>query len=304
LKEIEKRLNKPITDYFDLIGANSTGGIIAMLLTKKDNQGYQKYSCEDIYNFYIHFGKNVFKKNIFRKIITLNGLIKSKHSPKVLEEYLQDYLENDRLNDTLVNVVVPSYNISSRSAWFFKTTYAKQPYSKKDNPYMWEVARCTSSAPTFFPAYKLDDMELVDGGLVANNPTMCAYAQAKNDYDDEELFILSIGSGIAEKEILNIKTLKNGGIFQWAKSYFSILSPVICVDYQLKTISKNNTQDIYYRLQPIIPKECDSIDNISNKNLESLKYYTQKWIYENNDLLDIIVKKINRTGGDFKNSKS
>jgi patatin-like phospholipase/acyl hydrolase len=35
---------------------------------------------------------------------------------------------------------------------------------------LWQAARATSAAPTYFPSTKVGSTELVDGGLAANNP--------------------------------------------------------------------------------------------------------------------------------------
>ena len=35
---------------------------------------------------------------------------------------------------------------------------------------IWEAARATSAAPTYFKPLKVGDYELLDGGLGANNP--------------------------------------------------------------------------------------------------------------------------------------
>ena len=35
---------------------------------------------------------------------------------------------------------------------------------------IWEAARATSAAPSYFPSLKVGGYELVDGGLGANNP--------------------------------------------------------------------------------------------------------------------------------------
>ena len=49
---------------------------------------------------------------------------------------------------------------------------------------MREVVRATSAAPTYFPPEKIDTGDplnyyaLVDGGIVAGNPALCAYAEA------------------------------------------------------------------------------------------------------------------------------
>ena len=52
LHEIEKRMKKPISEIFDLIAGTSTGGILALCLTKPDAKGKPRYKALDILKFY------------------------------------------------------------------------------------------------------------------------------------------------------------------------------------------------------------------------------------------------------------
>lgn len=45
LAEIEKRAGQPISKCFDLIGGTSTGGILALGLTKDNGFGVPKYTA-------------------------------------------------------------------------------------------------------------------------------------------------------------------------------------------------------------------------------------------------------------------
>src|SRR5690242_11078260 len=60
LEEIEKRTNKPISELFDLIVGNSTGGLIALGLTTPDDENKPKYTAKNILDFYIKNSKNIF----------------------------------------------------------------------------------------------------------------------------------------------------------------------------------------------------------------------------------------------------
>lgn len=48
----------------------------------------------------------------------------------------------------------------------------KHPHDSRglSNVKIWQAARATSAAPTYFSSMKVGDYELVDGGLSANNP--------------------------------------------------------------------------------------------------------------------------------------
>lgn len=63
---------------------------------------------------------------------------------------------------------------------------------------IWEVARATSAAPTFFPPIHLDDKVFVDGGITANNPTQEALREVAFLHGElSGTCVVSIGSGIS-----------------------------------------------------------------------------------------------------------
>src|SRR6185436_7240146 len=90
----------------------------------------------------------------------------------------------------------------------------------------------TSAAPSFFPSSRT----YVDGGVMANNPSMCALAQAlKAGVALDEVALLSLGTG------LNPKFLKgenlNWGSLRWV--HFKTLIPALSP--QIRTASVNQT---------------------------------------------------------------
>jgi predicted acylesterase/phospholipase RssA len=70
------------------------------------------------------------------------------------------------------------------------------------NCQIWEAARATSAAPTFFKRIEIDDgsggkEEFIDGGLRCNNPTKQVLEEAKAIFSHSRLVgcIVSIGTG-------------------------------------------------------------------------------------------------------------
>jgi patatin-like phospholipase/acyl hydrolase len=64
---------------------------------------------------------------------------------------------------------------------------------------IWQVARATSAAPTYFLPIEIDDVLYGDGGMGWNNPTKEAIAEARNIWPDRPIGILiSIGTGLEE----------------------------------------------------------------------------------------------------------
>lgn len=87
---------------------------------------------------------------------------------------------------------------------------------------LWQVARASSAAPTFFPATQFDpvsgdvgkDRSFVDGGVIANNPTMqtMAFIEAKLGTSMNSIAVLSLGTGHTQPDT---KRLDNAGAFGW-----------------------------------------------------------------------------------------
>lgn len=150
-----------------------------------------------------------------------------------------------------------------------------------ENLFAWQVARASSAAPTYFPPMTMtipkgsdDDAEpgatLIDGGLFANNPAMSAWAEAKKLWPDDDIFILSIGSGERqEKYDANDKPFWNIGFL--IKPTFNAMfdGQSDAVDYQLAKLYEANSGGDYLRLQSVL-KASDELDNASASNLEKL----------------------------------
>ena len=79
--------------------------------------------------------------------------------------------------------------------------FDRNPGQAHDIP-IWQVARATSAAPTYFKPVVIDGLEYIDGGFGANNPCAEIYDEVKrmnNHYEKCVHFILSIGTGKNKK---------------------------------------------------------------------------------------------------------
>lgn len=87
-----------------------------------------------------------------------------------------------------------------------------------------DVALYTSAAPDYFPSVD----GYVDGGVVANNPSMAAVAQTQDRRSEipdrpelEEIFLLSIGTGRVLSRIEGKR--RDWGLAQWAKPLVKLM---------------------------------------------------------------------------------
>jgi patatin-like phospholipase/acyl hydrolase len=123
-----------------------------------------------------------------------------------------------------------------------------------------DVALRTGAAPTFFPIYQ----GYIDGGVVANNPSMCALAQALHPetggQELRQVTLLSMGTGINPKYLPEQNA--DWGLVQWAPHLISLTMEgnVGLPNYQCKQILGER----YLRIDPILPKPIgmERIDQI------------------------------------------
>lgn len=91
-------------------------------------------------------------------------------------------------------------NMTASIPTHFRTYQAFQ--NQSPNCKIWEAARATSAAPTFFKRIEIEDLGLslsyVDAGIGCNNPTARILAEAKQVFPESHIScLLSIGTGQA-----------------------------------------------------------------------------------------------------------
>ncbi|PET13991.1 hypothetical protein CN387_10260 [Bacillus cereus] len=235
LSDVEEQISKPIHKYFDLITGTSTGGIIALGLTKG-------IPAKNILELYINNGKKIFGK---RRIKSLS-FFHSKYQNDGLIQVLKDTFGNTLLKEAQTMVCVPSIEHQKASPKVYKTPHHKH-FIKDGNTEMWKIALATSAAPTYLPAAAIDDECKIDGGLWANNPILVAIAEAvKLGYSLEQIKVLSIGTGTSLYEIKNKNAIR-GGILSWRTNL---------VDFTMQAQSKG----AYYTACYLIGDRLSRID--------------------------------------------
>lgn len=91
--------------------------------------------------------------------------------------------------------------------------WVRNPAQAHDIP-IWQVARATSAAPTYFKPMVIDGLEHLDGGFGANNPCLEAYDEVtkmNNNAKKCVKYILSIGTGKNNE----INRFKGDGIYRY-----------------------------------------------------------------------------------------
>ena len=156
LAEIERRTGKLTSEVFDLVAGTSTGGILALGLTKPGQGGKAQYSAETLIELYETEGEKIFARPGWHQILSVGGVADAKYPLKGIEEVAKKYFKDVHLAEALTEVLVTAYEIERRGPWFFKRRHARDKNREGDNFLMRDVARATSAAPTYFEPLQLE----------------------------------------------------------------------------------------------------------------------------------------------------
>ena len=320
LKYIEEelqRLDNPqakLGDYFDLVAGSSTGGLITSIILFPSEVRSAKYSIQKGLELYSNKGGNIFQVSFWEKLINPFGLFNEKISEEALEKNLQEFFGNLELKDLTKPCLITSYDIENRQAKLFNSIEATKA---TDNFFIKDICRATAAAPTYFSPARIKSIygqyfSLIDGGVFANNPALCAYAEARklsfaeifknhqkpNCPSVNDMIIVSIGTG-AEAKPYSFSRLQRAGKLAWINPIIDILlsANAETVDYQLsqmfQTLGSRNQKN-YYRLNPSLKNASPAMDNVKEGNIENLIQAGLSYIDQNKETLQQIVHKLIR----------
>ena len=308
LECLEQKLDQPLKNYFDLFAGTSTGSIIACAIARG-------IPTSQLRQFYIEKGISIFPD--MDPIFWWNNLIEKikKGDPSLPlfpSEGLESVLQEANIFDhdpfgSLPPTIVVSYDTYNRTAVVFKSN---QPEFKHIP--IWEVCRCSSAAPTAFAGYILTEpnyiaslekdsqhsiisnplpiklppeikgVPLIDGGVVANNPTLCAIAECikmgrKGEIAEsvslDNILVASFGTGQLENRITPADA-QTWGALDWLSITKGIPLLDVFSDGSADSVDYIATQLIdggYDRYQPLVPANKKiSTFQADPKNLENL----------------------------------
>jgi uncharacterized protein len=266
LAEFERCSGKPIAELFDFIAGTSTGGIIALGLTKPGGDGQPEYSAQYVADLYEREGPVVFSRDLWWRMLSLGNLIGPKYPSANLEQLLLDHFGEIKLSQSLCELLVPAYDIRGKRPYFFKSTKARnQP---DDDFYLHQVAMATAVAPTYFAPYVINESVYVDGGVFANNPSLAALVEVMRMYPKrQDIIFVSLGTGEMTDSI-NYEKALGWGRFGWARPILDIVfdGASDSVDHQVRKLIPK-----YFRFQGRLSRCSDRLDDVSRANILALK---------------------------------
>ncbi|WP_108787787.1 patatin-like phospholipase family protein [Erythrobacter sp. Alg231-14] len=205
LSELEAKTGKPLCELFDLIFGTSTGSIIASLIALG-------FPVDQIRALYAEHVPRVMKP------------IMPSQKTKALEALGQEIFGDKKFDAFKTDVGIVAANWDFETPMVFKSD-VKFAYGRKSSfspgfgVSIRDAVVASCSAYPFFAKKivitdKNDQIELIDGGYCANNPTLYAIADAVHvaQKSNKELRILSIGCGTypePKKSLISVSRYTN-----------------------------------------------------------------------------------------------
>ncbi len=267
-----RRLEEKVPGWLamvDLIAGTSTGGILALGLARGLAPG-------KLQELYYDKCSVVFDDSWLDNLFDLGQVVGAQYSSRNLARLVEDVVGSVTLGQLEKNVLISAFDLDNndpdrlKRSWKPKFFHNFPGVDNDSAEIARDVALYTSAAPSYFPGVD----GFIDGGVVANNPSMAALAQVfdkraniPNRPDLPDIRLLSVGTG---KPLKYIKTGRkkylDWGFAQWAQPILEIMldGSMGLADYQCKQLLGEKQ---YRRVNPVLSKsigldDCKKTDEL------------------------------------------
>ncbi len=269
---------------FDIFAGTSTGALLTLGLVQPN-----PLSPEEIVRFYMEESGSIFPVGRFASVSAMRQAFAHKYDANPFESLLERLFGDARLSECLANTLVTAYDTDNRGPFFFRHVVngaaargkdaaitSKEP---SDDFLLKDIARSTTAAPTYFiPAQIVSGdgttYSLVDGGLVANNPALNAYVEARKLYPDaRQYLIVSIGTGRSKRHF-PFETIRKWGYLDWVSPIHGVPITSMMWDGQSESVAhalKSLPRVEYFRFNADLGEVSAEMDDASEENMRRLE---------------------------------
>ena len=292
-------------------------------------------SAADIADFYVRRGAEVFPQNLFNGFRVMAHVFREKYDEDRLERILEEVLGTATLAECLTNVLIPVYDTERCRPFYFRSgslqrseAVARKLLSEglkalrirgrrkpaPQNPdmgdeldlnfFLKDVARAASAAPSYFPPAYISPVPdngekycLIDGGIFAPNPALCAYIEARRLFPEAREFLLvSLGTGRVERSF-SCTDLRDWGYLEWVSPAKKAPLPSIMIKAQNEMADRHvrSLRDVRcYRFNAPLAGANDDMDDASNRNISGLRRVAEQIVKKNDEEIDALCREILR----------
>ena len=272
LKQLEVASGKKIFDIFDFFIGTSAGGINALNLAGLEATSMELEEFWSKENLAKTMTKSFWDNASFLQT-------KPKYDGKGKRKLLLEYFHDKSLGEAKKPVAVLAYDVENRKPRLL---------SSYDSPgiKMVSAASATSAAPIYYSTQEIDDGTwLIDGGIVANNPSLIGYSEARKIFPGCKIKVLSIGTGLNRRKINGPSSSKWGALNWFRHDILGIMLESSMFD----EIARDLMAKDYLRINSSTGLVNRRMDDTSDANLERIHLMGMEWWSEfGQDAIDFL----------------
>jgi len=237
-------------DKVDLIAGTSTGGLLALGIA-------HGLGLDEIRDLYVDDGPEIFDDSWIDDLLDLGKLRGADYKIAPMRRVFKKVLgEETTLGQLRKRVLITAFDLDNEASdeltrsWKPKLFHNFPGDGNDRHELAYKVGMYTAAAPTYFPSVD----GFIDGGVYANNPSMCALAQTQDRRyrptpRTDNIVLLSLGTGTSLFYIQG--AMLDWGYAQWIKPLISLMLDGISgiADYQCRQMLRKR----YHRLAPVFP---------------------------------------------------
>ena len=296
LAELERRAKRPISELFDLIAGTSTGGILAAALTVPGEDGRPRLTAAQVEQRYQRLGPRVFDRSLLKRITSADGLIDERYDSDNLRAALHEELGDALLSQALTGLLLTAYDLELRRAVFFRSWQARDDTALDYR--LADAVLATASAPTYFEPARVASAAggrlgtLVDGGVFATNPAMCALAEVARMGRLDEVHVVSLGTG-SKTDPIWWEDARRWGRLEWAQPILDVVfdGAADTVDFQAEQLLPDEG---YHRFQVELPRGIE-LDDARPATITELRALGAQLVVDRSEDLDEVVAALATT---------
>ncbi|XP_031419425.1 85/88 kDa calcium-independent phospholipase A2 [Clupea harengus] len=304
---VEREAGRPVRELFDWVAGTSTGGILALAVIHgksmeylrclyfrmkeqvfKGSRPYESAPLEDFLKK--EFGENTKMSEVRHPRVMVTSVLADRHPGElhIFRNYDPPALQRD-----------PPY---ASSATF-------KPLTTPEEQLVWRAARSSGAAPTYFRPMG----RFLDGGLLANNPTLDAMTeihhynkalkvQGRGAEVQRLRVVVSLGTGKPPQvSVSSVDVFRPSNPLELAKSFVGAkeLGKMLvdcCTDSDGCAVDRARswcemTDMIYHRFSPQLTQEV-MLDEVSDAVLVDMLWETQMYLYEQRAQLQTLAQQL------------
>ncbi|XP_023670402.2 85/88 kDa calcium-independent phospholipase A2 isoform X1 [Paramormyrops kingsleyae] len=331
---LERAAGRPVRELFDWISGTSTGGILALAIVhgksmeylrclyfrmkEKVFRGSRPYESAPLEEFLKQeFGENTKMTDIRHPRVIVTSVLADRHPGEL--HLFRNYDPPDLIREPPYASKATFQPLTIPQGWEDEDVlivgYSKSPPSKKrrtirdKDQCVWRAARSSGAAPTYFrPSGRF-----LDGGLLANNPTLDAMteihqhnkalrAQGRGEEVQRLGVVVSLGTGKPPQVVVNsVDVFRPSNPLELAKSFVGAkeLGKMLvdcCTDSDGCAVDRAKawcemTDIDYHRLSPQLSVEV-MLDEVSDAVLVDMLWETQMYLYEHREDIQALAQRL------------